>query len=77
MDVESKSVKELIINLLAAFSAAAPTFVVPLIAFEITSKLTEKTWVRITVSAVSGVPMVICSTVFLLLAGCYLTGGCL
>jgi hypothetical protein len=77
MEVDSKSIEQLFLNLLMAFSAAAPTFVVPFFVFEITSRLTERTWVRIAVAAVSGVPMVVYSIVFLFSVACYLTGDCL
>jgi len=64
-------------SLTIALGTVGPTFLVSLLAYEITALLVEKTWIKVTVAAVLGAPMVIYSIVFYFGLGCLTTGDCL
>jgi hypothetical protein len=64
-------------NLGIAVFTIGPTFVVSWIGYEITSKVSQSTWIRVGVSTILGVPMVVLSVVFCFGTACTLVGDCL
>jgi hypothetical protein len=64
-------------NPLITLAAVGPTFVVSWLGYEVASKVSESSWIRVGIASILGLPMVVLSVLFFLGSACDLVGECL